>query len=459
MWKGRFQEETDARVQAFTQSLDQDWRLAPWDLRGSEAHARMLVRVGLLTQEEGRILLEGLEQVRREVASGELVPRVDLEDVHMNLEARLTELVGPVGAKLHTGRSRNDQVAVTLRLYLRDRLGELKQALGGLLESLLLLAERHEDVLVPGYTHLQQAQPIRLGHYWMAQFWSFLHDARRLDFAEDSLSLCPLGAGALAGSTLPLDREATARDLGFRGPTQNSLETVAQRDSLLDLHVFCLGVGLHASRMAEDLILYATQEFGWVRLSDGFSTGSSMMPQKKNPDVLELIRGKTGGTLGRLVDLAATLKGLPFTYNRDLQEDKRGLFESLEVTEQILRILPPLLEGLTVRQDRALEGFRDGMALATDVAEYLVVRGVPFRLAHEKVGKSVHWCLENRRALSGLSLEEWRALIPEVEEDLLPLLDLWVSVDRRATFGGTGLSEVRRQREEGHRQLEAWRNR
>lgn len=456
MWKGRFREETDVRVQEFTQSLDLDWRLAPWDLRGSEAHARMLVRTGILTPEEGETIHQGLETLRRELEAGELAPRVELEDVHMNLEARLTELVGPVGAKLHTGRSRNDQVAVTLRLYLRDRLEGMVGALRGLLEQLLLQAERHEDVLIPGYTHLQQAQPIRLGHYWMAHFWSFLQDARRLDFARESLALCPLGAGALAGSTLPLDRHATSWELGFQGPTQNSMETVGQRDSLLDIHAFCLGVALHASRLAEDLILYATQEFGWLRLSDGFCTGSSMMPQKKNPDVLELIRGKTGGVLGRLVDLATSLKGLPMTYNRDLQEDKRGLFASLDGVEQVLEILPPLLDGIAIDEDRALAGFRDGLALATDVAEYLVVRGVPFRLAHEKVGKLVHWCLESRRDLPSLSLAEWQSLIPEVEEDLLPLLDLRVSVDRRKTFGGTGISELRRQRAAGRRSLQVW---
>ncbi|MCX7828424.1 MAG: argininosuccinate lyase [Thermanaerothrix sp.] len=456
LWKGRFKADTDERVRDFTQSLDLDWCLAEDDIRGSIAHARMLRQVGIISEEDLALIEGGLLEILEEVRSGEFVPDPCLEDVHMNVEARLTAKVGPSGAKLHSGRSRNDQVATAVRLYLRRRLRDLKLSLGGLLRSLLELSKRHEDVIVPGYTHLQQAQPISLGHYWMSHFWAFMRDGERLDFAMRSLRLCPLGAGALAGSTLPLDRFMTARELGFEGPTENSLDTVAQRDVLLDVHYFCLSCGLHWSRLCEDLIIYASREFGWMDLPDQFCTGSSMMPQKKNPDVLELSRGKASGVLGRFVDLACMVKGLPLTYNRDLQEDKRGLFESLNVTQSVLSVLSALLEGVQVDKDRGVKAFEDGLALATDVAEYLVVRNVPFREAHEKVGKLVRWCVDNRRPLQSLSLGEINRFIPEAREDLLPLLDVKVSVDRRRTYGGTSREEVRRQREEGERRLSVW---
>lgn len=456
MWKGRFKADTDDLVKDFTQSLDLDWRLAEDDIRGSLAHARMLEAVGVISRDDLELIERGLEEILEEIRAGEFVPDPSLEDVHMNVEARLTAKVGPSGAKLHSGRSRNDQVATAVRLYLRRRLGDLKVALGDLLRALLELSGEHEDVVVPGYTHLQQAQPISLGHYWMSHFWAFMRDARRLDFALGSLALCPLGSGALAGSTLPLDRFMTARELGFEGPTENSLDTVAQRDVLLDVHYLCVSLALHWSRLCEDLIVYASREFGWMDLPDEFCTGSSMMPQKKNPDVLELSRGKASGVLGRFVDLACMLKGLPLTYNRDLQEDKRGLFQSLDVTHQVLRVLSALLRRVRVDQSRAARAFEDGLALATDVAEYLVVKGVPFREAHEEVGRLVRWCVDHGRGLNSLGLDEIISFIPEAGEDLLPLLDVKVSVDRRRTYGGTSRDEVRRQREDGIRRLEGW---
>jgi len=456
LWKGRFRGETDVRVRDFTQSLDLDWCLAEDDIRGSLAHARMLERVGIISQEDLRRIEEGLSEILEEIRNGSFEPDPALEDVHMNVEARLTAKVGPSGAKLHSGRSRNDQVATAVRLHLRRRLKELKGALGGLLKVLLELSERHQEVIVPGYTHLQQAQPISLGHYWMSHFWAFLRDGDRLDLALMSISRCPLGSGALAGSTLPLDRFMVARELGFEGPTQNSLDSVAQRDALLDAHYFCVSCALHWSRLCEDLIIYASREFGWLDLPDQFCTGSSMMPQKKNPDVLELSRGKASGVLGRFVDLACMVKGLPLTYNRDLQEDKRGLFESLSVTGSVLEVLSALLERVEVDQTRAMECFSDGLALATDVAEYLVMRRVPFREAHEKVGRLVRWCVDQGRRLHGLRLDEIMRFIPEAGEDLLPLLDIRTSVERRCTYGGTSPSEVRRQREEGARLLESW---
>jgi argininosuccinate lyase len=445
MWKGRFEEDTAQVVLKFTQSLDLDWRLYKHDIRGSIAHARMLGTAGLLTDEEVRQIEEGLGTVRREIESGELEPSVQLEDVHMNIENRLIELLGPVGAKLHTGRSRNDQIAVTMRLYLRDRLLELRFALLSLLEALLDRAEKHRDLVVPGYTHLQQAQPLSLGHYWMAWFEAFSRDYGRLKSAGASLDECPLGSGALAGSTLPLDREATSRALGFARPTRNSLDSVAQRDYMADYHHFASLFAVHAGRLSEDLVIYATQEFGWLKLPDSFCTGSSMMPQKKNPDVLELVRGKTGQVLGHMMDLLVTMKGLPMTYDRDLQEDKRGLFASLDTVSGILEVLPPLIAGTDADGAAARAALVErglSLALATDVAEHLVMKGVPFRDAHWKVGKLVRYCLDKGRALPDLTPGEWKEQLPEAGSDIAEVLSLESAVARRKTYGGTAFEQV-----------------
>jgi argininosuccinate lyase len=451
MWKGRFEEDTAQVVLKFTQSLDLDWRLYKHDIRGSVAHARMLGSAGLLTDEEVRRIEDGLGAVCREIESGELTPSIQLEDVHMNIENRLTELLGPLGAKLHTGRSRNDQIAVTMRLYLRDRLRELRSALLSLLEAFLDRAEKHRDVIVSGYTHLQQAQPISLGHYWMAWFEAFSRDYGRLEFAAASLDECPLGSGALAGSTLPLDREATSRALGFARPTRNSLDSVAQRDYMADYHHFASLFAVHAGRLSEDLVIYATQEFGWLKLPDSFCTGSSMMPQKKNPDVLELVRGKTGQVLGHMMDLLITMKGLPMTYDRDLQEDKRGLFASLDTVSGVLEVLPPLIAGTDADGAAARAALEKGLslALATDVAEHLVMKGIPFRDAHWKVGRLVRYCLEKGRALPDLSPEEWKEQLPEAGADVMGILSLESSVARRKTYGGAAFEQVAFQIERG----------
>lgn len=445
MWKGRFRENTAKVVQDFTQSLDIDWFLAPYDIQGSVAHGRMLVSAGLLSPEEGEAIEEALGRIEKEISSGEFTPSEELEDVHMNIEHRLIELLGRVGAKLHTGRSRNDQVALTVRLFLRDRLSRLAEGLDGLLAVLLEKAEEHVQVIIPGYTHLQQAQPISMGHYWMAHFEAFSRDRRRLRFALESLEDCPLGSGALAGSTLPLDRFATASELSFARPSDNSLDSVGQRDYMADYHSFASLFAVHCSRLAEDFVIYSSGEFGWLLLPDGFCTGSSMMPQKKNPDVLELLRGKTGQIVGHFLDLLITLKGLPMTYDRDLQEDKRGLRRSLRTVEGMLEVLVPLLAAVQVDGARAEEGMADGFALATDVAEYLVLRGIPFREAHEKVGRVVKECLAGKKGLFDLSREEWRVLLPEAGDDLLPLLSLRSAVERRTTWGGTAFDRVHEQ--------------
>ena len=444
MWHGRFKQDTAKIVQDFTQSLDIDWRMYECDIQGSIAHVRMLGKTGLLTLEESEKIETGLNKVLQEIHEGKFTPSESLEDVHMNIESRLTQ-IEPLGAKLHTARSRNDQVATTTRLYLRERLRTLRVELSELLKALIDNAERHVNVIIPGYTHMQQAQPISMGHYWLAWFEAFNRDLKRLDNALDSLNESPLGAGALAGSTLPIDRELTAKIMGFSSPTRNSLDTVANRDYMLDFHYFASVLMTHFSRLCTDLITWNTQEFAFIILPDEFCTGSSMMPQKKNPDVLELTRGKTGQVVGNLFDLLMNLKGLPMTYNRDLQEDKRGLWSSLDTTERVINVMSALLTRVEVDEVKAIAGLEKGYSLATDVAEYLVMKGVPFREAHLQVGKLVGWCIENNLAFDELTLSQWREHIPEADEDLLRILSPRESVRRRNVFGATGFEQVKRQ--------------
>ena len=442
MWHGRFKQDTAKIVQDFTQSLDVDWRMYDADIEGSIAHARMLGETGLLPKEEASMIIAGLERVREEIAAGKFTPSESLEDVHMNIEARLTE-IEPLGAKLHTARSRNDQVATTTRIYLRGRLRELAEDLRTLLRTLADNAERHINIIIPGYTHMQQAQPISMGHYWLAWFEAFSKDMKRLEFALSSLDECPLGAGALAGSTLPVDREMTSELLGFSHPTRNSLESVASRDYMTDFHHFASVFMIHVSRLCTDLITWNTQEFAFIVLPDEFCTGSSMMPQKKNPDVLELARGKTGQVIGNMIDLLVNMKGLPMTYNRDLQEDKRGLWASVDTVESVARVIAALLAKVDVDEAKALAGFGKGYALATDIAELLVVKGVPFREAHAIVGRLVGWCIENNLAFSDLTAEQWRE--HGIDESVMEILSVQQSVKRRDVYGGTGFAQVERQ--------------
>ena len=444
MWHGRFKHDTAKIVQDFTQSLDIDWRMYDADITGSIAHAEMLGKTGLLTQDEAAKIIAGLERVRTEIQEGKFTPSEQLEDVHMNIEARLTE-IEPLGAKLHTARSRNDQVATTTRIYLRTRLQSLRENLAALLDVLADNAQRHLNVIVPGYTHMQQAQPISMGHYWLAWYEAFSRDMERLNFALLSLDECPLGAGALAGSTLPVDREITSGLLGFAHPTRNSLESVASRDYMMDYHHFAGTFMIHISRLCTDLITWNTQEFGFVVLPDEFCTGSSMMPQKKNPDVLELARGKTGQVIGHMIDLMINLKGLPMTYNRDLQEDKRGLWESLDTVEAVVQIMSELLAKVEVDEAKALEGFGKGYSLATDIAEWLVMKGIPFREAHAIVGRLVGWCIDNDLSFSELTPEQWKGHVPNFDESLTAILTPRESVRRRNVYGGTGFEQVERQ--------------
>ncbi len=454
MWKGRFSEDTADVVLKFTQSLDMDWHLAEADIKGSKAHVKTLASARLITQEEEKALLTGLDQVLDEIKSGKLEPHIELEDVHMNIEARLTEILGDIGRKLHTGRSRNDQIATTLRLFLREQLLEIASKVKTFLESLLDRAESHINFVVPGYTHLRRAQPISMGHYWMSHFWAFTRDFSRLKAALEALNECPLGSAALAGSTFPLDRHLSAKLLSFFKPTENSIDSVANRDYIADFYHFASMFLVHCSRLAEDLIIYSSDEFRFVQLPDAFCTGSSIMPQKKNPDVLELVRGKVGQVLGSYMDLLVMLKGLPLSYNRDLQEDKRSLMNVLQTLHGLLDVLPPLILRVEIDVDGTSKAFEDGFILATDIADYLVLKGVPFRKAHGLVGNAVKWCLNEGKSFLDLSLEEWRSLIPQFDEEILENLNPRSSVERRKTYGGTAFSEVVRQLSEGKKFIE-----
>jgi len=441
-WGGRFKSATDPTVERFSASVHFDQALARYDIRGSMAHARMLGAAGLIPQEDADALVAGLEKIAGEIEAGEFPFDPALEDIHMNIEARLGEAVGPVAGKLHTGRSRNDQVATDLALYLRDACAAARRGILDLRGVLVERASEHIDTVLPGYTHLQRAQPVRLAHHWLAFFELLGRDAQRFADAEQRLRACPLGAGAIAGSTLPLDRAHTASALGFAGPTRNSMDSVSARDGALEVMsavAICM-VGL--SRLAEELVLWSSSEFGFVELADAYSTGSSLMPQKKNPDVPELVRGKSGRAVGNLVALLTTLKGLPLTYNRDMQEDKEPLFDSVATLRDCLEVMAGSLATLRVDVDQMADAAQDPMLLATDLAEALVGEGVPFREAHTAVGQIVAHCVEGGHDLSALSRETLQQFHPAFTAGSDELLDMERSFAQRDLVGGTARAQV-----------------
>jgi argininosuccinate lyase len=441
-WGGRFEAPTDPAVERFSASVQFDRALARYDLRGSLAHAAMLGAVGLLGAEDAAALRAGLERVRGEIERGEFPFDPGLEDIHMNVEARLRELIGPVAGRLHTGRSRNDQVATDLALYLRDAALAAERGLVGLQEVLVARAREHLDTLLPGYTHLQRAQPVRLAHHWLAFVELFSRDCARFSDARGRISRCPLGSGALAGSTLPLDRERTARELGFEGPTANSMDGVGARDGALEFLAAGAIAMVHLSRLAEELVLWSTSEFGFIELADAYSTGSSLMPQKKNPDVPELVRGKAGRAIGNLVALLTVLKGLPLTYNRDLQEDKEPVFDTARTLRDCLEVTAGALATLRVNSEAMRRAAEDPLLLATDLAERLVREGVPFREAHEVVGKLVRHCVSKRLDPRTLSAEDLRAFHPSFPAGAAELIGLERSIEARDIVGGPARRRV-----------------
>ena len=443
-WAGRFAAPPAPAAEAFTASLPFDRRLYPHDVAGSVAHVRALVRARLLTRREGARLERGLARVRRELDAGRFRFLPSDEDIHMAIERRLTELVGPVGGKLHTGRSRNDQVALDLRLWLRAEGHAVDAALARVQRALAALARRHRDALLPGYTHLQRAQPILLAHHLLAYHEMLARDRTRFRDCRARADELPLGAGALAGAGFPLDRRFVARQLGFTRVTANSVDAVADRDAAVEFLAAAAISAVHLSRLAEELVLWATEEFGFVELPDAFATGSSMMPQKKNPDVAELVRGKTGRTIGALVALLTVLKGLPLAYNRDLQEDKPPLFDAAATLRESLDVLAALVPGLRFDVAR-MRAAADGLLLATDLADLLVERGVPFRRAHAITGALVRHCLATGQGLRDLDAEVLHRHSPVLTPALVRQLSPARSIARRRALGGTAPREVRRQ--------------
>ncbi|PXX96732.1 argininosuccinate lyase [Halomonas sp. LBP4] len=442
-WGGRFNEPTDAFVERFTASVGFDRRLALHDIQGSVAHATMLARVGVLTDAERDAIVAGLGEIRAEIEAGTFEWSVQLEDVHMNIEARLTEKIGITGKKLHTGRSRNDQVATDIRLFLRDEIDLVAAELTRLREGLITLAEREADTIMPGFTHLQTAQPVTFGHHLLAWQEMLARDHARLLDCRGRVNVLPLGAAALAGTTYPIDRHVTAELLGFERPAENSLDAVSDRDFAIEFTAFASLLLMHLSRMSEELVLWTSAQFDFIDLPDRFCTGSSIMPQKKNPDVPELVRGKTGRVYGHLMGLLTLMKSQPLAYNKDNQEDKEPLFDTLDTVKDCLKAFADMVPAIEARKASMHEAARRGFSTATDLADYLVRRGVAFRDAHEIVGQSVAYGLRQKKDLSEMSLEELQQFSDVIEADVFEVLTLEGSVAARNHIGGTAPDQVR----------------
>ena len=447
---GRFARGPAAEVAAFSESISFDWRLWWHDIHGSLVHAAMLHRIGVLTPSEVRAISRGLLAIADDIKAGRFCWRPELEDVHMNIEAELTRRV-PAGAKLHTGRSRNDQVALDLRMWLREEIVALGGEICELQHALVTLGERHADVVIPGYTHLQRAQPVYFAHHLLAYVEMFDRDLERMASCFERVNVCPLGSGALAGSTLPLDRKFTAKLLLFVGKdrqlrlTQNSMDAVSDRDFAVEFCAHAALLAVHLSRLAEDLVLWASSEFNFIRIADTFTTGSSLMPQKKNPDVAELTRGKSGRVIGNLVALLTLLKGLPLTYNRDLQEDKERLFDSADTVRATVRVMAAMLRHTRANKAACAAAAADPALLATDLADYLVRKQVPFRAAHHAVGALVALAEKRRKPLNQLTLAELRSVEPKFGSDVMRLFDLKQALSRRNMLGAPGTKEVAKQ--------------
>ena len=445
LWAGRFTQPTDAFVEEFTASINFDQRLYRYDILGSVTHAEMLARQGIIAGNEAETIICGLNEILAEIEEGTFVFSVAREDIHMNIEARLIEKIGPVGGKLHTARSRNDQVALDVRLYLRDEVDAIAKALKQMQSALLAQAEANLDVIMPGYTHLQTAQPVLFSHHMLAYVEMLARDAGRLHDLRCRLNLMPLGAGALAGTTFPIDREWVAEQLGFAGVTRNSLDSVSDRDFALEFCSFAAIMMMHLSRLSEELILWSSADFAFIDLSDGFCTGSSIMPQKKNPDVPELVRGKTGRVYGSLVSLLTLMKSLPLAYNKDMQEDKEPLFDTIDTVRGSLKVFAEMIAEMAVNPERMRVAAARGFSTATDIADYLVRKGLPFRNAHEVVGKTVRYCIETDKDIPELTLEEFQKFSTVIDADIFDHVTLEASVNARKATGGTARSAVEKE--------------
>ncbi|WP_079510046.1 argininosuccinate lyase [Mesobacillus jeotgali] len=445
LWGGRFTGSAEEWVDEFGASIGFDQELAKQDIEGSVAHAKMLAACGIITEEEANEIVQGLKKLEQQAEIGELEYSAKLEDIHLNLEHHLTELIGSTGGKLHTARSRNDQVATDMHLYLKEQVADIIGLITNFQKALLLQAEQNIETLMPGYTHLQRAQPISFAHHLMAYFWMLDRDKQRFIDSMKRINLSPLGAGALAGTTFPIDRQMTAEMLGFDGIYENSLDAVSDRDFILEFLSDSSIMMMHLSRLCEEIILWTSQEFQFIELSDAFTTGSSIMPQKKNPDMAELIRGKTGRVYGSLMGLLTVLKGLPLAYNKDMQEDKEGMFDTVKTVRGSLKIFAGMISTMKVQKENMEGSVKSDFSNATELADYLAAKGVPFRKAHEIVGKLVLNCIEKSCYLADLPLEVYKDMNPLFEEDIYHALNPYNAVERRKSAGGTGFSQVKKQ--------------
>lgn len=442
LWGGRFTRDTDASVEEFTSSISFDQRMYRQDILGSMAHARMLGKCGIITQAETEQVLSGLQSILTDIEAGNFTFEIALEDIHMNIEKRLTERIGPVGGKLHTARSRNDQVALDTHMYMKTAVLTIARLIHEMEQSIVEVAAANKEVILPGYTHLQRAQPVLLSHHLLAYFQMLSRDFDRLAGVWQRSDIMPLGAGALAGTTFPIDRQMIADELKFAKIYENSMDAVSDRDYIVEFLSFASILMVHLSRLSEELILWSSTEFSFIELDDAHCTGSSIMPQKKNPDVCELVRGKTGRVVGHLMAMLTTLKGLPMTYNKDMQEDKEGLFDTIDTLKFSLSVYAAMLKGMKVNADRMRQVLDDDFSNATDMADYLVRKGLPFREAHSVVGRAVRLAIETKRNLAELELKELLALCPLFEADILAALKIETCIEARNSAGGTSFAQV-----------------
>ena len=442
LWGGRFSKTTDEMINEFQASIDFDKRLYYEDIKGSIAHATMLKKCNIITEKDHEDIVNGLTAILNDIESGNFSFDIALEDIHMNIEKRLTERIGVAGGKLHTARSRNDQVALDTHMYVRKEVANIAKLLIELEESFVEMAQKNSDVIMPGYTHLQRAQPILFSHHMLAYFYMLNRDFARLEGVYDRADIMPLGAGALAGTTFPIDRHYVAEQLNFAQIYANSLDAVSDRDYILEFLSFASILMMHLSRISEEIILWCSKEFSFIELDDAHCTGSSMMPQKKNPDVSELVRGKTGRVIGHLMAMLTTAKGLPLAYNKDLQEDKEGLFDTIDTVKFSLSVYAQMIKAMRVNKEKMLLATKEDFSNATDMADYLVKKGLPFRDAHEVAGKSVSYCIEQDKWLMDLTLEEFKQFSPLFDEDILEEIKVETCVANRNSYGGTSYSQV-----------------
>ena len=445
MWGGRFTKAEEKNALDFNASISYDCRMYREDIAGSIAHAKMLAAHGIISKEDQEKITKGLLSIKKEIDEGTFPFSVELEDIHMNIEKRLTEEIGDAGARLHTARSRNDQCALDLHMYMKRNIARLSEKLIAVLEALLAASKKNQDVILPGYTHMQRAQPVLFAHHMLAYFAMLERDFKRLEDCYDMCDMSPIGACALAGTTYPTHPEEEANDLHFASVYGNSLDAVSDRDYLLQFLSFASICAMHLSRLSEEFIYWSTSEFQFIELDDGYSTGSSIMPQKKNPDMCELIRGKTGRVYGHLIGLLTVMKGLPLAYDKDMQEDKEGVFDALDTLYFALDIYAGMISTMTVNGDHTRQVLESDFSNATDMADYLAKKGLPFRQAHAVVGNAVHYCIEHHKVLLDLSMEEFRSMRPHFEEHIKEALAIETGVTTRASYGGTGPKSVERQ--------------